>query len=153
MDQFFHVSSQWRVIICKQCRHAVWPHSVVGHLKSVQHRLSTKEVLRIKQEVQEAAIIQNPAEFETIQHLDEPIPELKIYYDAWSCTVGATSHFTALTTSSMKKHCAQQHRGVRSRSTYKKPDVHHNPWVKVHCQQMFTNSHGSNYFRVGSMGS
>lgn len=57
MDQFFQISSQWRVAICIQCQHAVWPSSVAGHSKGVHHRLSTKEASRIKREVQEASVI------------------------------------------------------------------------------------------------
>lgn len=82
MDQFFYISSQWRVAICIQCQHAVWPSNVAGHLKGARYRLPTKETLRIKRKVQETSVMQDPAEFAGIQALDEPIPELKVYHDA-----------------------------------------------------------------------
>ncbi|KAL8761192.1 MAG: hypothetical protein Q9194_007721, partial [Teloschistes cf. exilis] len=63
---------------------------VAGHLKGIHHRVSAKEALRIKREVQEAPVVQDPADFEPIQQLEEPIPELKVYYDAWTCAVEPT---------------------------------------------------------------
>ncbi|KAL8626151.1 hypothetical protein Q9189_008167, partial [Teloschistes chrysophthalmus] len=100
--------------------------------KTVQE--NPKEVARIKREVEETSVIRDPADFELIQELDEPIPGLKLYHDAWTCTAETTCHFTALATRTLKNHCATQHRGAR-----------------VSCQQMFPAQHGSNYFRIGPL--
>lgn len=78
MDQFFSLSPQWRIVVCNQCQHAVWPSDVAGHLKGVRHRLRAKEAAKIKLEVQAAPVIQDAAAFESIRYLDEPIPELTI---------------------------------------------------------------------------
>ena len=150
MDQFFDISSRWQVAICRQCRHAVWPRDIGGHLKDRDHRLPAKEALRIKREVQATSVIQDPAEFEPIQYLEEPIPELKVYHDAWTCTVEPTCHFTALAQGTLKNHCAKQHPGSRRRSQYRRQG-HYDPWVRVTCQQMFPSSRGSNCYRVGSV--
>ena len=152
MDQFFVIVPQRRVVVCKQCQHAVWPGDVAGHLKGVHHRLRAKEAAKIKLEVQAAPVIQDPAEFESIQHLDEPIPELKVYYDAWACTAEPTCHYTTLAIGSLKVHCAQQHPGARPRTRYRKQRAAANdPWIRVQGQQMFASGLGSNYFRVGSV--
>ncbi|KAL8626052.1 hypothetical protein Q9189_008267 [Teloschistes chrysophthalmus] len=148
MDQSFYVSSQWRVVICKQCQHAVWPSSVAGHLKGIHHRVSGKEASRVKQEVQESPVIQDPTDFDPIDHVDKPIPELKVYYDGWTCTTESTCNFTALATSSLKKYCTQQHAGSRPRTQYRRAGNPSNPWVRVTCQQMFTNSHAKAKLRV-----
>ena len=148
MDQYFHFSPTWRVAICRLCQYAVWPKSVAGHLKGHNHRVSGKEAARIKQEAQAAPIIQDPSEFEAILYLDEPIPQLKIYQDGWTCVVDSECHFIALSIGSMKVHCARQHRGQRNRGAYKQPSRSQEPWVKVQCQQMFASQHGSKYFRV-----
>ena len=85
MHQLFHLSARWCVAICIQCQHAVWPSNVAGYLKGAQHWLPAKETRRIRREVQETSAMQVPADFAVIRALDEPIPELKMYNDAWTC--------------------------------------------------------------------
>ena len=147
MDQFFHISSQWRVAVCIRRQHAVWLDKVAGHLRGFPHRFPAKEASRMKREVSEAPMIQDPADFESIQTLDEPIPELKVCYDAWTYTAAENCHCTALAMGTLKNHCAKQ-RGMRTRSKYRVQEAHHQPWVRV---KGHWSEHDSNYFRIGSL--
>ena len=113
--------------------------------------MPAKEASRIRGEVEATSVIQDPAEFERIPPQDEPIPRLKVYHDAWTCTVEPTCQFTALKVGSLKVHCAQEHRGARRRSRYRVDNAQGDAWVRVQCQQMFPSQHGSNYFRIGSL--
>lgn len=134
MDQFFMISAQWRVVICKHCEHAVWPRNIAGHLKGPRHRLPAKEAAGIKREIESAPVIQDPSDFELIQGLDEPIAGLKVYHDAWTCTAESGCHFTTVAMGTIKNHCAKQHRGVRSRSKYRVQGGRDDLWVRVQCQ-------------------
>lgn len=151
MDRFFRISPQWRVAICLQCQHGVWPRHVTGHLKGASHCVAAKEAARIQREVEMAAVCLDAADFQIISSLDEPISGLKLYHDGWTCTAEPNCHYTSLKISSLKVHCANKHPGARSRSKYRVQNAHSGPWAKVKCQQMFTTSHGSNYFRVGTL--
>jgi hypothetical protein len=34
-----HYFSQYRVLVCKSCQHAIYPKHIIGHLQSDQHKL------------------------------------------------------------------------------------------------------------------
>ena len=121
---------------------------MAGHLKEAQHRLLVNEASRIKHEVERASVCQEIADFEPIQALDDFIPKLKVYHDAWSCTVDPRCYYTALKINSLKYYCAREHRDQRSRSRYRVQNTRNDSWARVDCQQMFPSQHGSNYFRV-----
>ena len=53
-------------MICKQYKYAVWPRNIAGHLKGPQYRLPGKEATRIKREVEQTSVIQDPIDFELI---------------------------------------------------------------------------------------
>lgn len=124
---------------------------MAGNLIGAQQRVPAKEASRIRREVEATSVIQDPAEFEPIPAQDEPIPRLKVYDDAWTCTVQPSCQFTALKVGSLKVHCAKEHRGVRPRSSYRVQEAQEDPWIRLRCQQMFPSQHGSNYFRVGPL--
>ena len=85
MDYFDHIPA-WRVIVCKACRHAVWPGEVQGHLQGKQHRISKKDAIQIAEEVEQwPGIVQYPTEFEVPVYIDKPVPELPLYEDGFKC--------------------------------------------------------------------
>ena len=150
MNQYFHISFQWQIAICKQCQHAVWFQHVANHLRK-QHQLSRKEVAKIKCEIQTKAIIQNSAQFEQIQQIEKSISELKMYYDEWTCTAESFCYYIVLKINTIKNHCAKQHSERRSRSTYKTRNTQNKTWASIRCQQMFNQWHVSNFFRIESI--
>lgn len=75
MDQFFDISSHWRVAICRQCQYAVWPSSVAGHLKGGHHRLPTKEALRTRREAPIMSHVIKMARFMIIQMAYQQVDE------------------------------------------------------------------------------
>ncbi|KAH7002695.1 hypothetical protein B0J12DRAFT_543672, partial [Macrophomina phaseolina] len=75
---FYH-SGEYRVVICKECRHAVWPDQVVGHLQGRHHGMPGKEAESIAEEVRVVpGLIKFPGEFEVPTGVDGPIPELPL---------------------------------------------------------------------------
>lgn len=44
---------EYRLVVCKTCRHAVWPDQIRSHYQVRNHRLSHKEAAAITDEVRE----------------------------------------------------------------------------------------------------
>ena len=130
MDQYFIISSQWNVIICVQCQHAIRPEDVLGHLTGFHHQLPKAENDLVKQELAQSTIIQNMLTFEPISGLDEPIPGLKIYNNGFMCATDPACTYSALKDTSIKQHFATKHLGVRKRSSYSKQSDQ-TSWIKV----------------------
>ena len=55
----------------------------------------------------QTSVIQDPTDFELIQELNEPIPGLIVYYNAWTCTAETIYHFTVLAIRTLKNYCAK----------------------------------------------
>lgn len=51
-DHFDHLVG-WQVVVCKECRHAVWPEEVRGHLHGKQHGIPKQEASAVADEVQQ----------------------------------------------------------------------------------------------------
>ena len=51
-QEWFEHVAEWQVIVCKQCRCAVWPAEVAGHLRGRQHRQPVKVAKAIADQVQ-----------------------------------------------------------------------------------------------------
>jgi hypothetical protein len=84
--EHFHYSSQWQVVICKECRYAVWPSQVTGHLTNKQHGISRKKASSIAEEVQEwAGVIQFPSEFQMPEYVETGVDNLPVFEDGIKC--------------------------------------------------------------------
>jgi hypothetical protein len=69
----FHHSSVWQVVVCKECRYAVWPSQVVGYLTNKQHKLARKQAEAEWEEIQGwAGVAQYPGEFAVPPFVDGP---------------------------------------------------------------------------------
>ena len=124
----------------------VGPENATGHLTGPHHRLAKAQADIIKRELAQSPMIRNLAAFEPITGLDELIPELNIYHNAFVCAIEPACTYTALSVNSMKQHCSIKHPGFRKRSSIERSDT---SWIYVRrCQQMFPSGHGSNLFRV-----
>lgn len=89
-DLFEHLP-EWRVIVCRQCRCAVWPSEVATHLTNKQHRHPRKVAERIAQEVAEwPGIVPYPSLFELPSFITQSIPQLPLFDDGLQCQLDPT---------------------------------------------------------------
>ena len=73
-----HVSN-WQVIVCKQCRCAVWPSEVAAHLTNKQQSRTQKSANSIGEEVEQwQGVIQYPSGFDVPSFVTEPVQELPL---------------------------------------------------------------------------
>jgi hypothetical protein len=73
-------------VVCKECRYAVWPSQVVGHLTNKQHKLARKQAEAEWEEIQGwVGVAQYPSEFAVPPFVDRPIDELASYDDGIKC--------------------------------------------------------------------
>jgi hypothetical protein len=66
-----------RVIICRQCKHAVWPREVKKHLTGKKHRLRQAEARSIHEAIEHWDGLEHDPDQLTLPNIiDEPIPGL-----------------------------------------------------------------------------
>ncbi|KAG9375907.1 hypothetical protein A1F94_013651 [Pyrenophora tritici-repentis] len=62
--QYFEHVPEHSVAACRECRYAVWPDQIEGHLQK-QHKVSYKEAEAVGQQVRSwAGLVQYPSELE-----------------------------------------------------------------------------------------
>ncbi|PLN74331.1 hypothetical protein BDW42DRAFT_182193, partial [Aspergillus taichungensis] len=84
-DQIFYYSSSFQILICRTCKHGVWPSELSTHL-SHTHHFSKKAISGYINEISQwPALIQDPYELTLPQVLTQPVPILDIYYDGIQC--------------------------------------------------------------------
>ncbi|KAL8685459.1 MAG: hypothetical protein Q9218_007746, partial [Villophora microphyllina] len=140
-----------RIIICKQCQHAVWPTEITGHLKGPQHRVKRSLAKTIQESVHTWDVIAHPSQLVALEHATDPIPGLPVYLDGLRCQQEGCPYI-GRETNSMKAHFRQQHPGVRGK---RGKGSHHFKGVDVPlwdegvaCQRLFIRLKGSHYFSV-----
>jgi uncharacterized C2H2 Zn-finger protein len=156
----FHHSSQWQVIICKECRYAVWPSQVIGHLVNKQHGMSRKRATQISEEVQEwPGVVQFPSEFKVPKDVKAAVDELAVFEDGVKCQLeGGQCLYVCRSVDNMKTHWRKAHRfsagqGRGRAGRLKKEDMERRVLEncrRVWCQRFFVQGEHSQYFEIQS---
>jgi hypothetical protein len=151
MNEYLIVFSQWRVIICIQCQQNVKTKNVVDHFKKTHHKLFKNQTKSIEQQFALTDVIQDFRIFEFIFALNEFISKLKIHHEIFVCVVDFACFYTTVSFFNMKSHCVIHHKKHRKRFSMKKNS---SSWISMRrYQEMFTNDHDNNYFRVNFISS
>ncbi len=158
MDRYFQIEPQWQVVICKQCKRAIWPEEVNRHLQSAAHRVPITHRNTIQQEIcRRSDVIQTPKDWKIVHHVSEPIDGLTQYPTAMRCTASTECIYIATRMDSMRQHWSRNHPGLRGRkgrkgrkveNTYQRERTWYEPII---AQRFFTHGTGSNFFRVGDI--
>jgi hypothetical protein len=155
-----HHSSVWQVVVCKECRYAVWPSQVVGHLTNKQHKLARKQAEAEWEEIQGwAGVAQYPSEFAVPPFVNCPIDELASYDDGIKCGLDdGECPYVCRGMNTMKAHwrkihgfSAGQNRG--GSGMLKREDIERRiseHCRRVRCQRFFVQKEHSQYFEVRS---
>ena len=155
-DFFFEHVSNWQVIVCKQCRCAVWPSEVAAHLTNKQHSRTQKLANSIREEVEQwQGVIQYPSGFDVPSFVTEPVQELPLFDDGWQCRLDECAYITR-ETKALKKHwriehewSVQQGRGGSGPAKQEAAQRRFEEASKrVKCQRFFRSRAHSQYFEV-----
>ncbi|KAA8617344.1 RecQ Superfamily II DNA helicase [Pyrenophora tritici-repentis] len=156
--QYFEHVPEHSVAACRECRYAVWPDQIEGHLQK-QHKVSYKEAEAVGQQVRSwAGLVQYPSELEVPTGAPKPVRQLPVYTDGMLCQFDSSCcYYVARSKEAIRKHWRKDHqgwsagkkRGRPSRTRQKSVQAHMDKGYRlVHCQRLFSSRHGSQYFEV-----
>lgn len=145
----------WQVLVCRGCRHAVWPAEVVAHLGGEHHHLKASTGRGIGEELDGwHGIAATKSGFEVPQSLPEAIPELALFRDGLQCCVDAPRcGYVSRGLRTMKNHWRTAHQWppqVRRGRPPATPPAASPPagCRPVSCQRFFVSGPHSQYFAV-----
>jgi superfamily II DNA helicase RecQ len=157
---FFHLQ-RYRMIVCVECKFAVWPGEVDSHLRGGHHRIKKGDREAIQQELQTwGDLITQPSELQLPVEIDEPIPQLALH-NGFLCTL-QPGECTAIfhTDKKLRDHWHEQHEGWnvsglsgkgRRLTAFEKEVAQvrfQNAHQKVQCQRFLGSRQGSHFIRV-----
>jgi hypothetical protein len=157
-EKYFDHLVEYRLPICKECQHGVWPDQIKGHLQGVNHKLSRKEASLIGEAVRNwAGLIRYPSELEVPNYVNQPISQLPLYKDGLLCTLNLDRcHYVCRGPKYIKEHWRKAHqwsisarRGGSGRAKGLRIERRFQEGAKsIQCQRFFVSRHGSQYFEV-----
>jgi hypothetical protein len=107
-SQLFSTNSDFDIVICRTCEHAVHQDHISAHLTSTNHKLPSTIARSIQSSVQQWDHLQDPPDITRWPiYIDLPIPGLTLYEDGLLCLrceiyISRTSH-------SLRVHWQQTH--------------------------------------------
>ncbi|EDN04914.1 predicted protein, partial [Histoplasma mississippiense (nom. inval.)] len=152
---FIHCES-YLIIICRRCKHAVWPTEIERHLKGKAHQLKHAVVQQIKENIEQwDNVARDTTQLTLPTILNEPIPELPIQ-DGYRCQRDPQCQYVAGNMNTMRKHWQNKHswspypsrgRTAPQKRTAAQDEVDRS-CQKVQFQQIFASRKGSHYIQI-----
>lgn len=147
-----------QLVVCRICRHAVWPNQIAGHLQGKQHGLKRQKAREMAREIEGwPGVIKDPGELWVPMTVERPFCQLPLYPDGFRCILEpARCHFIGRGKESIRRHWRRVHgwavvgkKGgsgpIRRRMVEQREGT---AAERVQCQRFFTVTHGSQYFAV-----
>lgn len=157
-EEYFNHLVEYQLAICRECRHAVWPEQVEGHLQGKNHRLSYEDARPIGEYVRNwPSLIRYPGELTVPSYVNQPIHQLPLHQDGWKCQLDpGRCFYVCRGLKCIKEHWRKVHdwstaekrggSGVeKGRRTQRRIEEGARA---VACQRFFSSRHGSQYFEV-----
>lgn len=155
-NRYFFFLSEYRLLICKSCKHAVCLSQIRTHLRGKHHELGPKETAAALADIQQkwVDLINNAYELVVPTCVDRPITQLPLYKDGLLCTLEPKQcYYICRNPGALKKHWREVHRWSLSTSggsgKQKEERVQARLQIgrkEVYCQRFFTHNHGSQFF-------
>jgi hypothetical protein len=156
--QYFEHVAEYSVAACRECRYAVWPDQIEGHLQG-QHKVSRKQAELVGEQIRSwAGLLQYPSELAVPGSVPRPVPQLAVYADGMVCELDLGKCQQVFWSSkSLKKHWRKDHQGWSAGGRRGRPSQTRwhglqariqQGYRGVHCQRLFGSRHGSQYFEV-----
>lgn len=155
--EYFEQLVAYALAVCKKCRHGVLPSQIKSHLQRA-HRVKSKQAESAADEVSSwAGLVEYASEVEVPSQAIESIPQLPVYTDGLMCRIRPDRCRQIFRSERvMKNHWRDAHSwspaekgGRPSRVEQKKiQDRVDKNCKNVHCQRLFVQGQGSQYFEV-----
>jgi hypothetical protein len=85
-NAYFERLDRFPVIVCRQCRYAVWPEQIKGHLRRAHCHVAHRMAQRIGDKVRSwPEIMVYPGQLEVPASIPQPIPQLIMHEQGWQC--------------------------------------------------------------------
>lgn len=149
------VQEVYQILICRECKYAIWPHQSRSHFTGPHHRLNGTRAQQIQKEIQSwPDLIQDPQQFQVPVSVEQAIPELELH-DGFQCQASVMNcHYICVKYQSIRRHVQNQHgisrfqrRGQPSQA--QQAESHDRPlWRAVQCQRFFVQGPRSHFFEV-----
>ncbi len=157
--EYFEHLMEYQLAVCRECRHAVWPDEIEGHLQGKHHKLKRKKAQEIADEVRSwPGLIPFASELEVPARIDRPIQQLPLYEDGWLCQLDEVRcQYVCRDKRTLEWHWSKVHQwsvrsGRRGGSGKAKKEMVERRIKegakRVHCQRFFPSRGGSQYFEV-----
>jgi hypothetical protein len=110
-QQLFIQLNQPPIIICRTCRHGVWPAEVDSHLQGKAHRLPQATAKQIHQVIQTwEGVEHDPQAIQWPSQISQLIPHVDEYPDGLLCQRDQTKcQFITRSIDKMKRHWREHH--------------------------------------------
>lgn len=83
--RFFEHLSKYQVAICKECRYAIWPNRVQGHLQK-QHKIKQQEAKEVGESIYNwSTLAQYPGGLTVPSSIEHALQQLPPYDDGKLC--------------------------------------------------------------------
>jgi hypothetical protein len=77
--QYFEHIAEYSVAACRECRYAVWPDQIEGHLQE-QHKVSRKQADIVGEQIRSwAGLLQYPSKLKVPGGVPRPVAQLAVY--------------------------------------------------------------------------
>ncbi len=157
-NEYIEHLGEYQLAVCKECRYGVWPDQLESHLQGINHKLSRKEAGFVAGDVRSwSGLIPYASELELPSYVNQPMRQLPLYQDGLLCRLDPSRcDYICRGLETIKKHWRESHqwsvgkkRGRPSRTREKGVERQvQEACNAVHCQRLFVQGRGSQYFEV-----
>ena len=97
---------KYRLAVCKECQHVVWPQQMRRHFNGPKHTISYPLVDDIVRVVNTwTQLIQRPGQLTIPDSVEQPISHLELFRDGFLCDIKPDQcHYIAHTQGSIRVH-------------------------------------------------
>lgn len=109
--QYVDHNSKYRLAVCKQCQHAVWPQEIQRHFNGPKHAVSHRLITEITQVVNTwTQLIRDPMELTIPDWVEQLIPYLEFVRNGFLCDIDPEScRYICCTQEAIRTHIRQKH--------------------------------------------
>lgn len=160
--ELFAFLGKYKVIVCRDCQHAVWPMEVDSHLRGSKHKMLKHDRDRVQAEIRRwQGLIWNEDGLKLPLVLEEAIPELSVH-DGYMCTIDQEiCKAVWVSEERLRHHWRERHegwtasgipgRGGRAAQYIERGIMQQRidkARCKVKCQRFFGSRRGSHYIPI-----
>jgi len=157
-NTFFEQLEEFPIVVCRECRHAVWPSQIETHLRRAHRYVSTTMRVTLADDVRTwPNIAHDPIELNIPATRTTAIQQLVAPVDGYRCQLSSHScQYICTTMPTMRQHWIKHHQWSRTRKIgqpthMEQKQIQHEQdqaCRPVQCQRLFPVKANSQYFAI-----